>query len=242
MAFESVALVGNENEWRSGGIDAAVFDLDGVLIDSRPQMEFVFRECYRRFVGPGEPPLEDFFQRMGMPLPHILRELRLPAEISEHYRELSRQLYKQIRVVPGSHNTLRLLHDSGMPVGLMTGKDRERTLEILRHFGLYDFFSAIVCGDDAFPGKPAPDGLLYLGSRFGVDPERLVMIGDSVLDVRCAQAAGSPSVGVAWGFESFHRISTCGATCCLSSFGELDAWIIERCPALSPTAAKAISN
>src|SRR5947207_2378270 len=103
--------------------DAVVFDLDGVLIDSRPQMEFVFRECYREFGSGGEPPLPAFFQRMGMPLPEILEELGLPAEMSARYREMSRQLYKQIRVVPGAESTLGMLHALDIPLGLMTGKD-----------------------------------------------------------------------------------------------------------------------
>ncbi len=206
--------------------DAVVFDLDGVLIDSRPQMEFVFRECYRQYVDEGEPPLQEFFHRMGMPLPEILRDLGLPSEMLETYRKLSRQLYKQIRVVPGAYSTLELIKAMGMPIGLMTGKDRERTMEILAHFGLKKFFSATVCGDDQYPGKPAPDGLLALAELFGVSPDKTVIVGDSVLDVRCGVAAGALTVAVTWGFESKERMSSCGAHKCLSSFEELDSWLL----------------
>jgi len=206
--------------------DAVVFDLDGVLIDSRPQMEFVFRECYREFVDESEPPLQEFFHRMGMPLPEILRDLGLPSEMLHTYRKLSRQLYKQICVVQGAYSTLELIKAMGMPIGLMTGKDRERTVEILGHFGLKQFFSATVCGDDAYPGKPAPDGLLALAAQFGVSPKKTVIVGDSVLDVQCGLAAGSLTAAVTWGFESKERMSSCGAHKCLSSFEELDAWLL----------------
>lgn len=207
-------------------LDAVVFDLDGVLIDSRPQMEFVFRECYRQFVDGGEPPIEEFFHRMGMPLPEILRDLDLPSAMLQTYRKLSRQLYKQIRVVPGAYSTLELIKAMGLPIGLMTGKDRERTLEILHHFGLKQFFSAIVCGDDEYPGKPSPEGLLAVASHFGVSPGKVVIVGDSVLDVRCGLAAGAQTVAVTWGFESKERISGCGAHKCLGSFEELDSWLL----------------
>ncbi|HLJ27717.1 MAG TPA: HAD family hydrolase [Candidatus Angelobacter sp.] len=206
--------------------DAVVFDLDGVLIDSRPQMEFVFRECYRQFGNGGEPPLREFFHRMGMPLPEILRELGLPAEMSAMYREMSRQLYKQIRVVPGAYSTLSLLNGIDLPLGLMTGKDRERTLEILGHFGLKHFFSGIVCGDDRYPGKPAPEGLWALASLLDASPERTVIVGDSVLDVRCGLAAGAITAAVTWGFESPQRMLGSGAHVCCSSFNDLDSWIL----------------
>jgi HAD superfamily hydrolase (TIGR01509 family) len=206
--------------------DAVVFDLDGVLIDSRPQMEFVFRECYRQFVDGGEPPVQEFFHRMGMPLPEILRDLGLPSDMLQTYRKLSRQLYKQIRVVHGAYSTLELIKAMGMPIGLMTGKDRERTVEILGHFGLKHFFSATVCGDDHYPGKPAPDGLLALAAEFGVAPEKTVIVGDSVLDIKCGLAAGALTVAATWGFESKERMSSCGAHKCLSSFEELDSWLL----------------
>jgi phosphoglycolate phosphatase-like HAD superfamily hydrolase len=205
--------------------DAIVFDLDGVLIDSRPQMEFVFRECYREFGHGGEPPVEQFFQRMGMPLPDILRELGLPPEMAPQYRELSRQLYKQIRVVAGAHSTLTMLKGIGLPLGLMTGKDRTRTLEILGHFGLKHFFSGVVCGDDAYPGKPAPDGLWALAEMFEVEPQRAVIVGDSVLDVRCGLAAGAITAAATWGFESPERMAGSGAHVCCSSFNDLESWI-----------------
>jgi AHBA synthesis associated protein len=205
--------------------DAVVFDLDGVLIDSRPQMEFVFRECYREFGDGGEPPLQEFFQRMGMPLPEILRELGLPPQMAAKYRELSRQLYKQIHVVPGVYSTLGLLKNIDLPLGLMTGKDRARTLEILNYFGLKQFFSGIICGDDQYSGKPAPDGLWALASLFDVPPERVVIVGDSVLDVRCGLAAGAIAAGVTWGFEPPHRMRNSGAHICFSSFSDLESWI-----------------
>lgn len=207
--------------------DAVVFDLDGVLIDSRPQMEFVFRECYREFGHGGEPPLREFFHRMGMPLPDILRELGLPSGMSVRYREMSRQLYKQIRLVPGAYSALNTLSEAEVPTGLMTGKDRARTLEILSHFGLRHFLSGIVCGDDEYPGKPAPDGLLALAETFQTPPERVVIVGDSVLDVRCGLAAGSITAAVTWGFESPERMEGSGAHVCLSSFAELEAWMTE---------------
>jgi HAD superfamily hydrolase (TIGR01509 family) len=205
--------------------EAVVFDLDGVLIDSRPQMEFVFRECYREFGSGDEPPLQEFFHRMGMPLPDILRELGLPPEMAAKYREMSRQLYRQIRVVDGAISTLQLLHGLGVPLGLMTGKDRARTLEILNYFGLRHFLSAIVCGDDQFPGKPAPDGLWSLASAFDVSPDRVVIVGDSVLDVRCGLAAGAITVGATWGFESPQRMFESGSHVCCSSFSDLESWI-----------------
>jgi HAD superfamily hydrolase (TIGR01509 family) len=211
---------------RLSQFDLIAFDLDGVLIDSRPQMEYVFRECYRLFGDGGEPPLTQFFERMGMPLPEILRDLGLPPEASARYRTLSRALYKQIQAVPGCRAALESLANAGVTMGVITGKDRIRTLEILEHFRLLPFFRAIVCGDDPYPGKPAPDGLLALAAQCGSKPRRTLLVGDSVLDIQCGRAAGAVTAAANWGFDSPTRLAESGPECAFDSLWQFSAWLL----------------
>ncbi len=64
------------------------------------------------------------------------------------------------------------------------------SIEALAHYGLREYFSGFITKDDAFPRKPAPDALLYLKDRYGLDPRRSVMVGDRLLDVEAGLNAG----------------------------------------------------
>lgn len=64
------------------------------------------------------------------------------------------------------------------------------SIEALAHYGLKDYFSGFITKDDHFPRKPAPDALLYLKEKHGLDPARSVMIGDRALDVEAGLNAG----------------------------------------------------
>jgi phosphoglycolate phosphatase-like HAD superfamily hydrolase len=71
--------------------------------------------------------------------------------------------------------------------------------EILEHLKIGELFSGLVAGDDDMPGKPAPDGVLALCERQGVDPGRTVVVGDSWVDIAAGTAAGARTVACGWG-------------------------------------------
>lgn len=202
-----------------------VFDLDGVLVDSRHQMTVALAESYRRHVGSGEPPYEAFFARMGMPLPEILGELGLPADMASTYRDACRRSPDLVTAFPGMRALLDFVRWNGVTLGLMTGKDRARTTEALRRFGFDRALSALVCGDDPFRGKPDPEGLVYLLSVLDADPERTAFVGDSPLDMTCACAAGVMAVGAEWGVGTAEELRAAGAQATVASPGALRAWI-----------------
>lgn len=85
----------------------------------------------------------------------------------------------------------RQLTRAGARVAIVTSDDRDATEATMSLLGLDGYVSALVCGNDAFPSKPAPDCLLHLGERFGVLPRRMAMVGDTVGDLTTATDAGA---------------------------------------------------
>ena len=64
------------------------------------------------------------------------------------------------------------------------------SIDALEHYGLKPYFSDFITKDDHFPRKPAPDALLHMISKHGLEPDRAVMVGDRVLDVQAGLNAG----------------------------------------------------
>ncbi len=202
-----------------------VVDVDGVLVDSRPQMIVALEESYRQHCGPGVPPSQQFFELMGMPLDDILRELGLPAAMADAYRAVSRRSVHLVRVFSGIEELLEAAQALGLRLGLLTGKDRARTIELLDRFDLSRFFEALVCGDDPFPGKPDPQGLSHLVAELGGCPAGAAFVGDSRLDMQCAVSARVLALGAEWGFSSANELRIAGAPLTFKGPWDLSAWL-----------------
>lgn len=79
----------------------------------------------------------------------------------------------------------------GRRIAVVTTDDRAPTEETLRHLGVRDQVAALVCGDDGFPVKPAPDAVFALCQALGTVPERVAVVGDSGADIAMGRSAGA---------------------------------------------------
>lgn len=211
---------------RQDKLKAVVFDLDGVIIDSHHQMLMVFRYTLERHDLKSTAALESsFFNCMGMPLPAIFEKLCLPPILSETYKKVSRNSLNLSTVFPGIKDVLQNLKGRGVFLGVITGKDRLRTEEVLDYFSLTSYFNIVVCGDDPFPGKPKPDGLTWMLRQMAVDPGHAVLIGDSPVDIACAKNAGTFPIGVGWGGGIVAELEKAGAEIFLS-VADLNLWLM----------------
>lgn len=179
---------------------AILFDLDGTLVDSAPDITAAVNEL---LAGRDLPPLrldqvkamigggirklvERAFAASGTPLlGSALDEANLV--MAPIYR---RHLTGRTRLMPGVREVLTHLHLSGIAMGVVTNKPQLAAREILLHFGLTDYLGAIVGGDAVTYLKPAPDAVLLALDQLQVEPRDTLMVGDSSADVAAARAAG----------------------------------------------------
>ncbi|WP_438452991.1 HAD family hydrolase [Streptomyces asiaticus] len=176
-----------------------IFDLDGTLIDSRRSMEKSFREAYELVLGPGEPPLEEFYGLLGDSFPNILERLGLPQEMADLFKSAAQRRLSDIEAIPEALEACSELNRLGIPLAILTGKDRERTVEILEHFAVDHLFGAVAAGSDGFTPKPAPDGVLLLCEKIGQPVDECLVVGDSAFDIQSGHKAGARTVACAWG-------------------------------------------
>lgn len=178
---------------------AVIFDLDGVLIDSEPLMRLAFADSYQRIIGHGVPPIEAYLEHMGESFPRIMDRLNLPHTLWEPYKRFCQQHITQIKLFPGSRELLEWTRSARLKVGLLTGKDRSRTLQILEHFEIQDFFDVTIASDQLNLPKPDPEGVLKMLEELGCGATQSVMVGDAVNDIICAQGAGVKAIAITWG-------------------------------------------
>ena len=188
---------------------ALIFDLDGTLIDSAPDMaaavnSYLLAQGWpacetayvARFIGHGPRRLVlDLFTALKLPTDAASIEAAHAAFIAQYWQSPTRLT----RFYPNVLADLHSLHTAGITLGLCTNKPQALTLRILDQLGIAALFSAVL-GADAVPAcKPNPGHLLAVAEKMGLHPGTWAYVGDSGIDQATAQAAGVPFFVVPWG-------------------------------------------
>ncbi len=175
-----------------------VFDFDGVIINSEPLMREALAHSYRQFFE-GPVPIDEYLSHMGLPFNHIMDAMGLPRELAEPYMAFSNMHLHRVEMFPGAYDCISRLRSASISTALLTGKDRTRTLAILKNLNLSDMLDMVVASSDLEHPKPHPEGLLRILEGLRSEPTETVMVGDSVNDIECSLAAGVDPIGVSWG-------------------------------------------
>ena len=184
-----------------------IFDLDGVLIDSRNNFVFHLVAAAKRFgiFNLSQEVLSlQMVRPMGEQLLYILGDTHTPgreADLLACFRRLClTNPLQDISVFPGVFSTLQQLKEAGFVLALCTNKPLDLTQIILSELGLAQFFSFVYGGDAGLPRKPEPHMLNTVLAVSGCDPTSALFVGDSVSDVEAAKRALISSAAVGWGY------------------------------------------
>jgi len=198
-----------------------------VLIDSKQLQKDALLKSYRQFYEAGDPPYVDFFSHSGDSLQNIFRKIGLPGGMVEPYKEFCKKNIGAVRLFEGVPPLLTFLKENHFRCGLCTGKDRVRTIEILRHFSLLDYFDIVVCSDDVQYPKPHAESLLKISHYLAIPGHNMIMVGDAKNDILCARNASVPSIGVTWGEYPFSLDNDDAPDLLVSSMHELRLGILQ---------------
>ncbi len=176
-----------------------IFDLDGTLIDSAPDIHATAVDVLageglpgitlaetRSFIGKGVPALI----AQCLAANGIAEEPGRDARIVAAFREAYVSAVGRTTLYPGVETCLRGLHADGFRLGLCTNKPEAPTWAVLDHFGLSGLFDAFTFGDGAFPPKPDPAALRHIVDQLAA--RHFLYVGDSETDAATAQHAGIP--------------------------------------------------
>ena len=182
-------------------IEAVIFDLDGVLLDS----EQVWDEAREQLAKERGGRWHENAQRdmMGMSSVEWSRYMHdviglpePPEEISREVVERMAKLYREhLPVVPGAREAVERLA-ARWPLGLASSSNRELIDLALELLGVKHRFKATVSSEEVTRGKPAPDVYLEAARRLGVDPTHAAAIEDSENGIRAAKASGMRVIAI----------------------------------------------
>jgi len=191
----------------------ALFDLDGTLIDSVPDITLAVGELMttedlapfdeadvRSMVGHG---LRVLVRRALAARGRTPAPAEFEAIIDRMLEIYPRHLTARTTLLPGVVECLDTLAAEGCAVALVTNKLQSAATTVLDHFGLSERFTIILGDQEGLSNlapKPEPDMLLHAISHVGVGPADAVMVGDSESDIASARAAGVFSVAVRGGY------------------------------------------
>ncbi|HEX2086581.1 MAG TPA: HAD family phosphatase [Solirubrobacteraceae bacterium] len=182
-------------------IDAVVFDLDGVLLDSEQVWDRAKRDLA---TATGRPwPQAATRAMMGMSSPEWSRYLaeevgvpRTPAQVNEDVLARVLAAYdRELPLLPGAREAVERIA-AEWPLGLASSSNREVIDRVLERMGVAALFAATVSSEEVARGKPAPDVYLEACRRLGVAPQRAVAVEDSHSGIRSAAAAGLRVVAI----------------------------------------------
>jgi beta-phosphoglucomutase family hydrolase len=183
---------------------AAIFDWDGVIIDSSRQHELSWKKIAAELRH--ELPPNFFLKSFGMKNEKIIPELLGWATETEHVSKIARQkeaIYREfikangIDALPGVHDLLEALRVASIPCAVGSSSARENISCIIDVLGVSQFFKTIVCGEDVHRGKPDPEVFQLAAKRLGVAPDKCVVFEDAHVGLEAARRAGMKVVGVA---------------------------------------------
>lgn len=113
--------------------------------------------------------------------------------LKERYSQISSGMYMDIKVMNHGREVLQSLTEQGVENYVFTHRGKT-TIPVLDNLGLTPFFREIITSQHGFARKPDPEGLLYLISKYQLDPANTCYVGDRMLDMDCARSAGIPGV------------------------------------------------
>jgi phosphoglycolate phosphatase len=186
---------------------AVLFDLDGTLVDSAPDLagagnELRVRrglpelphECYRPLTGTGARGMLAI--ALGAHPDHANFE-DLKTEYLDTY---ARRMTRLTRLFDTMDSVLDALEARDVAWGIVTNKHSRFATALVADLGLAGRCAVLVCGDSAARAKPHPDPLWMAADQLGLPPGDCVYVGDDLRDIQAGRAAGMRTIAAGWGY------------------------------------------
>ena len=224
----------------SRAFDCILFDLDGTLIETAPEIADAVNDTLGHFgfaavtqqqvndwIGHGTrelliQALAFVQQTPADTVRHLDHFPVIEAEFSRHYQ---RRCGTRSHLYPKVRETLHTLRAAGVRLAVVTNKEGRYTQTVLDAHELAPLFDRVVSGDTLRVKKPDPAGIHDCLGAFGVAPSRALFVGDSSIDVATARNAGIAVWALPYGYNMGEPIEACGPDRVIPDLSALTTWL-----------------
>jgi 2-phosphoglycolate phosphatase len=185
-------------------IEAAIFDLDGTLVDSKKDIIDAINYILK-MLGLEEKPDDLIQSYIGMGRDKLIADAlghevspEVVAKANENFdKHYSAHMFDHTKLFPGVTDVLEYLKDKTLMV--VTNKSHAFAISTLKHFKIDKYFSKVIGGDDQNCRKPDSCPINHLLDGINVPPDRAIIIGDSDIDIKAGRLAGIRTCGLTYG-------------------------------------------
>lgn len=216
--------------------DLVMFDLDGTLVETAPEILDAVNDALRQFNLPsvtqkmvddwiGHGTLELLVKALAQVTQSSSDAVRgsamLDQAVAVYNKAYQARCGTRSHLYPQVRETLLALQQQGAKLAVVTNKEARYTQVVLDAHRLSDLFDVVISGDTFATKKPTPVGVAHCLERFGVAHERALLVGDSSIDVATARAAGVPVWMLPYGYNMGEPVQACAPDRIIQDLSEL---------------------
>jgi len=217
------------------GFRAAIFDLDGTLINSIEDIAGAMNEVLDKYGYPSYS-LDDYKYLTGGGAIELVKnsikkisndgENEIEKMLQEYLDVYAKRNNSKSKPYKGITETLKKLSHISIPLGVISNKPQIQVDKIVTQF-FPNVFLAVQGSQQGVPLKPHPEGAIQMANSWNISPENIIFVGDSGIDMETAKNAAMYGVGALWGFRDAIELTQTGAKILIQHPSEIIPLIID---------------
>ncbi len=212
---------------------SVVFDLDGTLVDSATTIyESAIRTLDELGIERSRFTRGELDKRIGAHFQDMFDELGVGVTDFDEFITLYKKFYNELlttsTLYPGVKEVLGTLFEHDIKIALLTTKAQDQAEHILEFFGIAQFFTNITGRKDGIPHKPHPEALLIISRELNLNPNEMLMVGDTEYDVECGHNAGSATCAVTYGYRDKTYLEELKPTYIANSLQDVLSFVLNK--------------
>lgn len=209
--------------------DCIIFDVDGTLTSTNELIFASFRYIAKKYLNIDKTD-EEIISMFGPPEDVILKEWcgKDFAEGRKAYYKFYADNHNMAGLYPGMKELITFLKSKDILVAIFTGKGRDATIISMEKLEVLQYFDYIVTGDDVLKYKPSSEGIIKILENLKLDKDRVLMVGDSTVDILAAREAGVVMASVVWDSYGINEVLKMNNDCIFHTVEDLKTFLTQN--------------